>query len=531
MNWFEKARRQKALSLTAIFLALTIGILIGTVINTGVQADKGPALTDATPLVIPNPVQLQNEFSALAKKLEPAVVNITVEHDTRSARRAAQQPDADDDDDQSDLFRRFFGQEPFGGGQGRSPRGLPQQPRRSEATGSGFIVDPKGYIITNNHVVDDADRIVVKLHDDPTKYRAKLIGTDVDTDLAIIKIDTGKPLPFAKVGNSDSVQVGDWAVAIGSPFGFEASVTAGIVSAKGREVSGARQFQRFIQTDAAINPGNSGGPLLNIRGEVIGINTAIATNTGSYQGIGFALPVNVAAKVYNAITQQGRVTRGSIGIGMARPEVLKALGHANGVLIERVEPSGPSERAGLKANDIITSINGQALKDGDDLVGRVSDTPLGQKLKLSVDRDGKKMDFDVAVADRTEVFKDLYAGQRSAAPEAGEATETKFGISALPLTPAQRDELKIEGPVGVKVTTVVDGSFADEIGLQVGDIILSVGRQAVSSSADMQKIRANLKPGDAVAFRVMRENPLSTRRGAGGPRYITTWLSGTLPSN
>jgi serine protease Do len=535
MNWFEKARRQKLLSLTIVFLALAIGILIGTVINTGVRADKGQAVTDATPLVIPSPAQLSNEFSALAKKLEPTVVYITTEYEARQARtprrpKGGQQPEEEEEDPGNELWRRFF-RDPFGGG---NPGAQPRMPRQ-EASGSGFIVDPKGYIITNYHVVDEADKIKVKLHGDSSEYKAKLIGFDEETDLAIIKIDAGRPLTYAKVGNSDSVQVGDWAVAIGSPFGLEASVTAGIVSAKGRDV-GAQQFQRFIQTDAAINPGNSGGPLLNIRGEVIGVNTAIATRTGGYQGIGFALPMNVAVRVYNDITKSGRVTRGSIGISwnkaQEKPELLKALGATNGVLVETVQPGGPAEKAGIKPEDIIVSLNGQSIKDGEDLVARISDTPIGQKVRVTVDRDGKKVDYDVTVGDRVEVFKERFARTRPQSVEPGqEATEAKFGIRIRELGSAEREDMKVEAGQGVKVTSILEESFAGEIGIQEGDVIVSINRVPVGSAEDIRKVQTTLKPGDAVAFRVLRENPAAVRRGTNVPRFNSFFVSGTLPRN
>ena len=255
------------------------------------------------------------------------------------------------------------------------------------------------------------DRIKVKLHNGDTRYRARVIGFDPETDLAVIKIDPTNPLVPVTIGNSEAVQVGDWAVAIGSPFGLEASVTAGIVSAMGRDIGGPLQLQRFIQTDAAINPGNSGGPLLNIRGEVIGVNTMIATQSGGYQGIGFALPMNMVARVYNDIIRTGRVTRGSIGVQWTKadnkPELFRAFGTSRGVFVSLVQKGGPADKAGIKVEDIIIAMNGKPVKDGDDLVARVSDTPIGTAVNLTVDREGKKLDFKVTILDRAEVFKDL----------------------------------------------------------------------------------------------------------------------------
>jgi len=534
MSWMSKLREQKILSVTLMVATLAVGIVIGTVLNTGVLADKNDKpVSDATPLAIPNPVQLANEFTALAKKMEPAVVHVSTQYDGKQ-QQARQQPqdrkrrpspqEGEEDEDSMELFRRFF--------RGPSPDQMPRGFRR-EGTGSGFLVDPKGYIITNHHVVDDADKIVVKLHGDQTEYKAKLVGYDHETDLAVIKIDAGKSLPYAPVGNSDAVQVGDWAVAIGSPFGLEASVTAGIVSAMGRNQIG-QQFQSFIQTDAAINPGNSGGPLLNIKGEVIGVNTMIATQSGGYQGIGFALPVNTAVKVYNQITKHGRVTRGSIGIGWGRnqekAELLRALGTKNGVVVETVEPGGPAEKAGIKPEDIIVAINGKAIKDGDDLVGRVSETPIGNTLKITADRAGKKMDFDVIVKDRAEVFaKDprFSRFRKEDEPVKDEGSEVKFGIYVRGLNAEEREEMKVEEGRGVVVTRIQEDSFAGEIGLRPNDVILSINRTPVSSVEDIRKVQSTLKAGAAVAFRVMRQNPLGGRNGV--PRYASTYITGTLP--
>jgi serine protease Do len=416
--------------------------------------------------------------------------------------------------------------------------GVPQMPRnfRREQGGTGFIVDKNGYIITNNHVVDGADRIKVKMHGDQTEYKAKLIGVDAETDLAVIKIDPKQPLTPVTIANSDSVQVGDWAVAIGSPFGLEASVTAGIISATGRDI-GSQQFQRFIQTDAAINPGNSGGPLLNIRGEVIGVNTMIATQNGGSQGVGFALPINMAVRVYNDIIKYGEVRRGSIGISWQRdekPEVLKALGTNGGVLVSDVKKGGPAEKAGLKPEDIVVALNGTPIRNGDDLVNRVADLPIGSQATVTVDRAGKRMDFKVTVLDRKEVFADdpRVTGNRPKREEAGEVaggTQAKFGISIRTLNDEEREFTPDKR--GVMVTRVEEGSFAEDIGLMERDIIVSVNRQPVNSVDDVKNVQANLKPGDAVAFRVVRRGPAMPQRGGvRAPQPVTLYLSGTLPN-
>ncbi len=341
MNVYDKVRRQKFLSFSLILFTLAVGVLIGTVVQTGAKAAKESVVApDATPLTIPSPVQMQNEFSKIAKRLEPSVVNISTRYipkrETTQARpqaspnfRRRQAPQSQDDEDQSDggmqqFFQRFFGGQ--GGGGNGFQFGEPDD-APSAALGSGVVVDRNGYILTNNHVVEKATSITVKFTNDATEYPAHVIGTDKDTDLAVIKVDK-KNLVAAKIGNSDALQVGDWSMAIGSPFGFQATVTAGIISAIARDVPGgeATNFQHFIQTDAAINPGNSGGPLLNINGEVIGINTMIASRSGGYQGIGFAMPINTAVKVYNQIIREGHVTRGSIGVGLQETERVAAEG-------------------------------------------------------------------------------------------------------------------------------------------------------------------------------------------------------------
>ena len=312
---------------------------------------------DAAQLQVPAPQQLSNAFSQIAKQLEPTVVNINTEstiknpHARVPRRGQPQTPDDDqgqgqggEDNPFQDFMDRFFGGQ--GGGQG----GVPPEGMRQRSLGSGVIVDPKGYIVTNFHVVDKADRIRVNLMGDaPTvSYQAQVVGTDRETDLAVIKINVTHPLPAAKMGNSDGMNVGDWVLAIGSPFGLEESVTAGIVSAKGRNIVPGRQFQSFIQTDAAINPGNSGGPLVNMAGEIIGINTAIYTQSAGYQGVGFAMPSNTVASVYNQlIGPEHKVSRGSIGVEFSAqpdPAIARVYGVKEGVMVQNVVPNGPAAR-------------------------------------------------------------------------------------------------------------------------------------------------------------------------------------------
>jgi serine protease Do len=513
---------------TVAVIAVAGGLMLGTLIGSGlVTAHAAPAAAqDATPLTIPNPAQLSNAFSRLAKQLEPSVVQVTSTIESQSARsnrrRAPNNPFGDDG---PDFFRRFFG-DPFGD--------MPQQPRRTEGTGSGFIVDPHGYILTNNHVVDGATRVRVTLNGDSTEYPATVVGADPELDLAVLKIDAGKTLPAVKIGNSDAVQVGDWAVAIGSPFGLEATVTAGIISAKGRALGDRdHQLQRFLQTDAAINPGNSGGPLLDINGDVIGVNTMIATSTGAYSGVGFALPINLAVNSYNQIIKTGKVSRGAIGIMYDRnqkPALLKAYGYpsSSGVFVTQITPGSPADRAGVHQGDLIVGFNGKPVQDGEALVGMVSQTPVGSKVPLTLLRDGKKLELNIEVGDRSK----LVAGNDQSGEGPGEqgaagGQAVKFGLSVRNLGSSERESAGLEANGGVLVTGVDDGSFADDLGIQPGDIITAVNRHAINSADDLKAIAGELKPGDAVAFKVLR----SLGGRTGGNNWLTLFLAGTLRPN
>ncbi|HVX65942.1 MAG TPA: Do family serine endopeptidase [Bryobacteraceae bacterium] len=525
---------------SALLLTLIVGLVLGGVVSTrlnAVTAAAAQSAADATPLQIPDPAQLSNAFTKLAKQLEPSVVQVTstIEQKSVQQRRGGRQ-NQQDAPDPDDLFRRFFGQDPFGD--------MPQAPRnfRSQGTGSGFIVDKNGYILTNNHVVDGASKVQVKLHDDPTEYLAKVVGTDAELDLAVIKINSTKPLVPVKIGNSDGVQVGDWSVAIGSPFGLEATVTAGIISALGRDLgTPGHQLQRFLQTDAAINPGNSGGPLLNIRGEVVGVNTMIATRTGASEGVGFALPINMAVNAYNQIIKTGKVSRGAIGIQFRRdnnPALLKAYGGTEGVFVDRVTKGTPAARAGVQEGDIITAFNGKPVKTGDDLVSRVSETPVGTKASLTVLRNNKPVQLNIEVAERADIIAgDTRGGGRpDTGSDRGEGQQAaKFGINVQNLRPQDREEMELSDQGGVLVSGVDEGSFAEDIGMQEGDVLVSINRQPVSSPDDVKKIASELKAGDAVAFKVLRNAQGGGRRGPGqggdaGSTWQAIFLAGTLPS-
>jgi serine protease Do len=536
MSFYDKMRKQKFLSFTMLLFTMAIGILIGTVAQTGVKAAREQsAAPDATPLTIPAPVLVQNEFTRVAKMLEPSVVNISTEyipqHRTPQSRntpngnngnRRRQQQDDQDNNGMQDFFQRFFGMPGGNGGQGFS-FGEPEE-QESAALGSGVVVDRNGYILTNNHVVEKATRIKVKFTDDNTEYPATVVGTDPDTDIAVIHINK-KNLTPAKIGNSDALQPGDWSVAIGSPFGFQSTVTAGIVSALARDIPGeTTSFQHFIQTDAAINPGNSGGPLADINGNVIGINTMIASRSGGYQGIGFAVPINTAARVYNQIIKTGHMTRGSIGIsfseGPNNADLVKVYGAEHGILVSKVEPDGPAAKAGIKDEDVITAVNGKPVKRGQDLIDTVADSPVGSTVRLNVIRDKKPMTVEVTIGDRSKVFASQFGQNRSDEQETPGESARKFGMSVQSLRQSDRESMNFKGQGGVMVASVEPGSFADDIGLLKGDVIVELNRQRVNNPEDITRIQNTLKPGDPVAFHIMRQ--------AGGPRGGGDWQSAFL---
>jgi len=516
--WVRLKANRPAYTLT-ILATLTVGILIGTVISKGVKGQESKkGAESAAPLTVPSPQQLSNQFSQISKQLEPSVVNINTESTIKNPHRRRGIPDQGGGDDQNpfdDFFDRFFG------GQGGQ-----QGPIRERSLGSGVIVDAKGYIVTNRHVVEKADRIRVKLQDDPpgVLHDARVVGSDQETDLAVIKIDSDKAFPVAKLGNSDSMQVGDWVLAVGSPFGLQETVTAGIVSAKGRNIVPNRQFQSFIQTDAAINPGNSGGPLVNMAGEVIGINTAILTDTNAYAGVGFALPSNTVVSVYNQlIGPDHRVARGSIGIEFAaqeNPAIARVYGVSGGVTVANVIAGTPAEQAGLKVGDTIISVDGKSVKNGDELVADIASRKPGTKVDLGFIRNGKKQEANVTVSDRAKLFA-ARLGEDDEAGQESTPKESKLGLTVHAITSEMADRLDIPADKGVIVQDVRAGSFADDIGVARGDVILEVNKQPVNSEAEFNRVASTLKSGQDVVFLV--------RQRGGGRQGGTIFLAGTLP--
>jgi serine protease Do len=519
--WLRLKTRRWVYSFS-IVTTLALGILIGTVISYGVKGKEGQkSSSDATPLSIPSPKQLSNAFSQIAKQLGPCVVNINTESTIKSPHRRRGQQSPDDDDSGGgggidDFFNRFFGGQ--GGGQGDGSI-------RERSLGSGVIVDPKGYIVTNRHVVEKADRIRVRLQDDPpgVQHDAKVIGEDEETDLAVIKIDLDRPLPAAKMGNSDSMEVGDWVLAIGSPFGQVGTVTAGIVSAKGRDIVPLRSFQTFIQTDAAINPGNSGGPLVNMDGEVIGINTAILSETNAYAGVGFSLPSNTVVEVYDQlIGPEHRVARGSIGItfdAVDNPAITRVYGAGSGVTVASVVAGSPADQAGLKVGDTIVTVGGKKVTKGAELVNVIAACKPGAKVDLGFLRNGKPQQTTVTVADRAKLFAARLSeddnGNEESAPK-----PSKFGVTVRKLTPEMAERLDVPAGKGVIVQDIKPGSFAEDVDLSRGDVILEVNKQPVNSEEEFAKVESSMKSGQDVVFLVRKRG--STAQDG------TIFLPGTL---
>ena len=503
-------RRRKALASLLVTVTLCVGIIIGSLMSGRALATRAQGVGGASLLAIPDPVTLSSAFSSISKSLGPAVVNISttqVIEKPKAGGKSQRKPD----DNFQDFFDRFFD----------SPQDAPDAER---SLGSGVIVDKRGFILTNDHVIDQATKIQVTLDGDSRHYNARVIGTDKDTDLAVIKIEADHDLPTGKLGNSDGVQVGDWVLAFGSPFGLNSTVTAGIISAKDRTTVG-KQFQRFIQTDAAINPGNSGGPLVSLSGEVIGINTAIYTGSRGFEGVGFALPSNTAISVYNQLVTVGKVTRGSIGVTFQEensnnPVLMKELGAPYGIVVEAVEPGSPADKVGLQAGDVITDVNGQPVHTGADLVNPIAQTPIGQDVKLHYVHNRQTKDVMVTVADRTKIFPQT-AQDDDQQPDQGEEPG-QFGLHVEDLTSELARKLgmgKLTGPV---VTQVEPASFAEDVGFARCDVIIEINHIPVNSMTDYRSLMTKLKPGEDVLFRVARRSETE--------RVLTLFLAGSIPA-
>src|SRR5437016_8462900 len=449
------------------------------------------------------PEALSASFVEVARRVEPAVVNI----DTLQASNDVAESDNDDKSDRTpkspldDLYRR-------------------QLPRPTRGVGSGFIIDPKGYILTNNHVIEGASRITIGLLSGE-RFRGKVIGIDKETDLALIKIDADHDLPVMKFGDSNSVQVGDWVLAIGSPFGLDQTVTAGIISKKERDSSAFTSFQRFLQTDAAINRGNSGGPLVNMRGEVIGVNSQIATLNGDYNGIGFALPSNEAKFVSEQILGSGKVKRGYLGVTLesVKGEFARiySLADAKGAIVadvqqERDGQPTPAAKAGLRVNDVIVEFNGQQVQDSQDLIARVAGTAVGQTVSIAFSRevDGKleRRAVNVALAERPDL--NLNEGETVAPkdkPETVKTTNARLGLTLGELTAQLITDKHLDGVKGLYVKEVDPNGLAADVRpneVVAGEVVTRINRVPVATLADFQRVVDSLKPGDPIVLNLSR---------------------------
>ena len=471
----------------ALAVTLVLGVALGAYTSGGAELRRAPLLAQTPPIQAPIlPVQMPvaaGTFAKVAEAIKPAVININ------TVSRGAGGPPG------RTPFEEFFGEEFFRRFFGEVPERIPQR-----SLGSGVIVDPTGIALTNAHVVDRATDIeVITL--DGSKHRAKVVGLDKKTDLAVLKLDDGKgTFNYARLGDSDRVQVGDWVLAVGSPFGLQSTVTAGIVSAKARQI-GQGPFDDFLQTDAAINPGTSGGPLVNMQGEVIGINTAIVAG-GS--GIGFAIPSNMARKIYAELLAKGKVTRGWLGVSIQplTPELARSFGAkeaAKGVLISDVVPESPAARAGLKPGDILLEFDGKRMEGPSDLQRAVGFFAPGQSARVKVWRDQGERTVEVKIGEAPE--------ERELQQRQGRA-RSLLGLDVRPVTPEIARQLNLRSTEGVIVTRIEEGSAAAAAGVQRGDVVHEVNRQRVGSLADFERLTRSLKEGDKLTMRLQR-GPMS----------------------
>jgi len=463
-------------------------VMAGLMMGFGYGVSRAVKASDPTPSAAAKaadaPIMVPGNFTELAEKVRDGVVNIQTTKTMKGGGR---------------VFRHFFGgpsgrQNPFEDffGPGFGDEG-PSEGFQQKSLGSGFIIDRQGYIVTNNHVVENADEIKVKLANGK-EFDAKVVGRDAKTDLALIKIKGVEDLTPLKMGNSDDLKVGSWVVAVGSPFGLEQTVTAGIVSAKGRTI-GAGPYDNFIQTDASINPGNSGGPLINTRGEVIGINTAIIA---SGQGIGFAIPVNMAKDVVPQLKDKGKVTRGWLGVSIQEvtPELAQSFGikEKQGALVAEVFKGSPAERAGLEQGDVIVEFDGKQIKESKDLPQAVAATPIGKNVTIKLSRNGHVISKDLKVGEMDEKTTEV-----AKAP-----TGKKLGIGVQNITPDIAQALGLKDAAGVVVTQVESGSPAENAGIQKGDVIREVDRKPVKDVRGLMDQIAKAKDKENILLLVQR---------------------------
>ncbi|HEU5131340.1 MAG TPA: trypsin-like peptidase domain-containing protein [Pyrinomonadaceae bacterium] len=485
--------------------ALAVACLVAG-IGIGAMLSGRPAVAQPDMQIARAPEALSASFAEIARRVEPAVVNI----ETTQNQPEVSEKDEDKEDQSTtnpllDMFRR--------------------QRRPSRGVGSGFIINPKGYILTNHHVIEDAARITVGLQSGE-KYRGTVVGVDPETDVAVIKIEAPKDLPTVTLGDSNAAQVGDWVLAMGSPFGLDQTVTAGIISKKERETPYFNVFQRFLQTDAAINRGNSGGPLVNMRGEVIGMNSQIATSTGDYNGIGFALPANETSFVYKQLIAQGKVKRGYLGITLesVHDEYAKVYGmaEAKGAIVTSVTPEEnnkptPASKAGLQPNDIIVDFENAPVLNAQDLIQRVASTPVGQQVSLTFLRDvnGKfdKKTVSVALSERPPSRTREWVAPTNTAPKSSDprGNSLHLGITLAELTPQLLADRHLTGVQGLYVKDIDPNGLIAELRnaagqpmLVEGDVLSRINRVPVASLADFQRVLSGLKAGDPIVLNVIR---------------------------
>jgi len=483
-------------------LAVVIGVaLVGLIAGMVFTAKldifnqaSGQATTDKAQQVAPAAVTLPAEepsgqpltfdvFRKIAKKMNPTVVNVFT---TQIVRNDPFHDFFGDDP----FFRRFFGDQ------------QPDSEQKQNSLGSGVIIDAEGFILTNNHVVENADEIKVSLDDDSVRQGgidAKVIGRDPKTDIALIKITPKKPLVAAPLGDSSLLQVGDWVTAIGNPFGLGHTVTVGVVSAKGRTLGGT--YDDFIQTDASINPGNSGGPLLNLRGEVVGINTAIASRVGQSAGIGFAVPINLAKEIIPQLKTSGRVVRGQLGVVIQtqwNEALAREFGVDHGAVISDVTKDSAADKAGIKRGDVVTEFNGKRVETPNDLPRMVAATKPGSVVTLKVIRDKKEKTFEVTLGTMKDTT--LEEGSETQA----ENTSAELGLTVTDLDEQTARQLEMDSAEGVLITRVKVNSPAENAGLTRGDVVLEINRKPVSSVSDYKTAVANAKPGDTLLFLIFR---------------------------
>jgi serine protease Do len=482
-----KIESQNRKTFMMFLLACLIGFFIVSLVevlrSSFIPQGPGPDVQQASATAPGESGRAMTSLADLVDRLKPTVVNISTTKTIRSG--GMRSPFGGSPFDRyfggDDFFERFFGD-------------IPKREFKQRSLGSGFIISTDGYIFTNNHVIERADTILVKLSDG-REYKAEVIGRDAKTDLALIKIKPGKSLPVVDIGDSEKLRVGEWVIAIGNPFGLEQTVTAGIVSAKGR-VIGAGPYDNFIQTDASINPGNSGGPLFNMEGKVIGVNTAIVAQG---QGIGFAIPISMAKSILPDLKSKGKVTRGWMGVSVQEvtEDIAKnlKLKDRSGALISEVFKGDPADKAGLRPGDVILEVNGKSIKDTHELLILIASFHVGDKVNVKVTRDGQEKTFQVIVSERKD---------RPEVAMESSGKKLPFGMNVQDITPQMARQLGIPASKGVIVTEVEEGSPADEVGIQSRDIILQVNKVNIGSLKDYQREIAKPSSKNSILLLIKR---------------------------